>query len=342
MISFHLQSNHNDTTLQVVQNKLEHLNIARHEILPLSEKWGFVGRCLEKAGMALGVYSPPYPVFDKGCSPPEKTSKDVWRTIFSLGLSLKDIASLSETSKTMQAICKKFLLNAKIESITYGAKAWKKILGCNLFNGSQLDFREPPRPNHDELENASNFFKDKKVDDTCRLILIPGGLSLAKINTLLSPPLTKFRFTGVIKGLGKKKIESIKNKQVEKSYWALITTKIITGSRKKTYEQGYEILLERGKHLYDVPRVIEATLLPLLEKCMNPIGEDLLYYGDWTARHTTCIEPFENEHYQVGGLSEKGVKIFYGNVVHKSCVGILAVKRYLPSDPLPIDSILGG
>ena len=109
------------------------------------------------------------------------------------------------------------------------------------------------------MESACPYDPTKRVEETHLLVLIPSKvngvpLSLNRLCELVKKP-KEFGHPSEI-NISEYLLQSIGDKTIESSYWALVTIDVIQGSKKQSFSKQCALL----KNLYKVPRVLEMSV----------------------------------------------------------------------------------
>lgn len=269
----------------------------------------------------------------------ESSRGDVMTEVISLRLTLQDLANLSLASTTMRDFMRVPLGRewARLRAeITIGLEQWKTVgIGAEV----------PPLPDDIDqiLQSNCPYFKGKKVFQTHKLVLMPGGLSINKQGHLMRHHRKKKgreeeKIETVFKSYSRKKVlKKIGNDEVSKPYWALITTDLIPGSQKTGELAWSEELAESSAEHealvkscvgYEVSTTLEAiTLVTMHKQCSGEKEKCLLPYKPLT--YTRCAEWISDSQVYIGLFDpEEGLYVTDFKFDGGGCVGILAVRRF--------------
>jgi hypothetical protein len=173
-----------------------------------------------------------------------------------------------------------------VPAIAFGRELWAQYLGDVG--------EEPPLPSDIEkiLKSPCPFFVGKRVEETHLLTLIPKTvngkpLTLNSLEKLVKNPKqghpTQYRvyWDKIRKQYG--------SQPLQRSYWILMTSDVIPGSRNKSHEIQAKLLNEgsqKAQVMYEVPQLLETATSILMEYFRT--GKTL--YSDSNGTFTRCQE----------------------------------------------------
>jgi hypothetical protein len=234
-------------------------------------------------------------------------------------LKLKDAASLAQVSKTMHSIAQPAIDKTWEEqknAITIDENTWKQI-GLEVTD-------VPPLPKDIDaiLKAECPFDPEKRVYQTHRLVLMPGGLSINK-QGCLTRHLREGENESVLMIWIRIAVEK-GSKEIEKPYWALVTANVIEGSRGKNFKD-QKALIPQQKG-YALATVLEAiTCVTMNLEKSGEKQEFLLSEDPWT--YTRCEEDIDSYPLVVGGFAPSGLFVS-SNDYDNDDVGVVAVRRF--------------
>jgi hypothetical protein len=192
------------------------------------------------------------------------------------------------------------------EDMAFGKNNWSQYFGEV---GEVPAF---PEDISEILKAPCPFILGKQVGDTHTLVLIPQKVDARPFTLNLLEELIKNP-----KEKNKSKFsyydESFKTelgkKEVQKSYWVLMTKDVIPESRFKPYKEQKQLVQEKGLGRYEIPSAIEATASIL----MHFFQTDEVLYGRAPFTYTRCQEKILDDQRTtaIGGFSRGGLVVTY-------------------------------
>lgn len=216
-------------------------------------------------------------------------------------LSLSEVLILSRTSKAMHQWLKGIMWIWKRESMTIGSKQWDNFLP--LLDRTGINTQEPPLPEEiDEiLKSDCPFFQGKKIFETHKLVLIPGGMSIRKIGNLMAH-LRGGEHETVFnnwQGTHLRMLRDLGDVLVEAPYWVLITNEIVPGSLGMTYPVQRMLYEKFG---YEITSMLEATIhVTMNHKCSGEKAKCPLPSNPHAYTH--CKEMIRDMRWVIGDFS---------------------------------------
>jgi hypothetical protein len=139
----------------------------------------------------------------------------------------------------------------------FGPSEWKRYFDLNVQDTAL------PSEIHKILASPCPFFRGKTVAETHLLTLVPEGMTLEKLQTLVSNPIrgerTGFRYIG----------EEVKKQYYTTSsgraHWVLMTKGVIPESSNKTWEEHQNMANNYQKQGYKLLSLIDGAVCLLLE-----------------------------------------------------------------------------
>ncbi len=225
---------------------------------------------------------------------------DTLKTLLEVSkLSTKVVSSLNE--KRREAV----------KEIPFGKEEWSKFFGLDIGNEPML-----PRDIEEILNSPDHMDPTKKVSDTHIFTLIPRE-SLKSLGQLAN----KYFMTE--KGYG-----HVKKAPNEKSYWALMSRKILNGTKNATGERHLEMVSELAQIVnvkYEVPGVLEAAVSILTHYVRS--GE-YLFSSEFPLTLTHCLEKVDGYHLVVGAFNSGGMRVY--SDPYNARTGVAALRRFRP------------
>jgi hypothetical protein len=224
----------------------------------------------------------------------------VLENIIFRNLSLPELGICSRVCKAWREMAKKHL-NAFSHPHAFGPKEWYTYFGGYLRDIPRVPF------NVAEILNAPcPFWPDKKVYETHILVLVPQTvngqpLSLKALGELVKKPLqgyaTQYRYFD----LGEHTDSSAPS-----SHWVLLTRDVIEESGNQSYEDQERLLTQKGKGVYTLPALLDATVCIF----MTYVQSGIRLYDDSPYRWTRCQEKYNAKlHLGVGGFAPGGTSV---------------------------------
>lgn len=194
-----------------------------------------------------------------------------------------------------------------LPAIAFGKADWKKYFG-------EIGDEPSLPPNiHKILSGPCCFWEEgRKVKNTHILTLIPKSVdgksfTLNTLEELIQSPrggghATEYRYytDAVRKEFG--------DQEVSRSYWVLMTTNVLDGSRNKSYREQLTFVKKHAERTgipYEVPRVLEAATSILMHHAKT--GKRL--YEDSPLTYTRCQGLSGFKGLGVGGFSSEGLRV---------------------------------
>ena len=268
--------------------------------------------------------------FEKGESPLENLHPDIRESELKKPelLTLGVLGQLAQASKTMwhqyQPTVDKAWGERKA-AMTIGPEQWIDAIGIEKMKEKGIDVENiPALPNYiDEILKARcPFHPGKRVYQTHRLVLIPAGLSINLIGSLMHHLKTEGTDNGtVFRAIRNKIVQKMGGLQEKKASWALITCDVIPGSRKQIFTVQQEMIkIYPG---YELPSVLEAIVLVTMHFKLT--GQYLLSHNPWT--YTRCREQFINWPLVVAGFGPSGLDVTHHYVHALESIGVVGVRK---------------
>lgn len=264
-------------------------------------------------------------------APIESFPRDVMAGVIGPMLPPQDLANLSLASTAMRAFMRVPLEREWAEvraEITIGPEKWDKLL-AKRGTDQDLDINYlevPPLPADIDqiLKSDCPFCEGKKVFQTHRLVLMPGGLSINQQGRLMRHLRGEGQHGTVFSEYSWDAVfEQIGDTKVDRPYWALVTTDVVPNSRNKSIEEQKKLIEEKG---YVVPSTSEAiTLVTMDKECSGEKEGYLLSTDPWT--YTNCAEKVQGQQLVVGGFARYGLTVSYYDSDHDH-VGVLALRKF--------------
>lgn len=268
--------------------------------------------------------------FKKGESPLENLHPDIRENKLKKPelLTLGVLGQLAQASKTMwhqyQPTVDKAWEERKA-AMTIGPQQWIDAIGIDKMKEMGIDLENiPALPEYiDEiLKNPCPFNPDKRVYQTHRLVLIPAGLSIDLIGSLMRHLKTEGTENGtVFRTIWNEIVQQMSCVQEKKAYWALITCDVIPGSRNQNYTDQQEMI--KNYPGYELPSVLEAIVLATMH--LELTGQYLLSQNPWT--YTRCREKIGNWPLVVGGFAPSGLSVNDNSVNAYEDDGVVGVRK---------------
>ena len=171
---------------------------------------------------------------------------------------------------------------------------------------------EPSLPKNIELILASScpFYPGKKIEETHRLLLIPGSvdgkpLTLNLLIDLFKTPKIGYPFR--YRYIWSKILENYGQQELPNSYWVLMTKDLIEGSRNQKYPDQQALLTKftkNKKNVYRTPTLVEAMICEYVKYAYGERG-----LGDWWP-YTACKEVVDDFRMMTGGFAPAGIDTF--------------------------------
>ncbi len=181
------------------------------------------------------------------------------------------------------------------------------------------------------MNSPCPFWRDKRVQDTHLLVLIPsqiGGkaLTLDYLGELIQHPQGGGQETKY-SNYNSYAREAVGNQSPSVSYWVLITRDILPDSRNKNYMEQCKLVetyTTRTELGYELPGVLEVSVAILLHHVRS--GERL--YSDNPRTFTCCRDKTSNGYpLLVGGVSSEGLRVLHGSHVRNNFNGVAALRK---------------
>jgi energy-coupling factor transporter ATP-binding protein EcfA2 len=212
----------------------------------------------------------------------------------------EQISQLAAQKEEKEAL----LAKASTPAIAFGAKEWKDYFG---------DVGPAPALPSDidaVLGSPCPFWPGKKVRDTHLLVLIPARVDGAPFTLNLLGELIQHPKNGGHETQYRRYDSDVKTqfgkKSPGRSYWLLMTSDVLEGSRSKSYADQKDLVAQCAKETqqpYELPGVLEAATAVLLHHART--GERLLENNPWT--FTRCRELVNGNPTVVGGFASSGL-----------------------------------
>lgn len=241
-------------------------------------------------------------------------NQNVWKTQCLLYEALPRTLSGTPTNV---ANYKQHLL--KEPSIAFGKKQWSKYFG-DIGKVPQL-----PSTIHKILKNPCPFFRNKRVEETHMLVLVPA--------TLNGTPMTLKRLGKLMKGLKCSHPASgyadncnfpyDGNTSFEATHWILMTNDVISESRNKPYLD-QKSLVEKISN-YHVPELSDAIVAIFMEYVSTGIHRFAL--GN-PSTFTRCQGTHLCSQMVVGGFDSDGLSVIRSSCDKVILLGVAAVWKF--------------
>lgn len=204
-------------------------------------------------------------------------------------------------------------------SLAFGALKWQQYFG--------VDVIEPPLPAGIDaiLQGPCPFFLGKKVGDTHFLTLIPEGMTLERLETLV-------RSARQGNQIGIRDKDDTTWAQhgklpVAATHWILMTNDVIPNSRNKNWADQQALAANYRSQGYEPPSLIEVATALLLEY----VQTGRRFYSDSPLTWTRCVDQYTPDLPEcpmvVGGFSSEGLDVNYslsgGGVSEISGIGLI-------------------
>ena len=276
----------------------------------LIDATGKVNRAIARTLMGAGS-APVLPAVAAAASPPPSQYETDLAKALEASLKMAPQAPLAtaapvKTSKTIPAQA-------------FGALKWAQYFDVQVV--------EPPLPPDIDqiLAGPCPIFPGKKVSETHFLTLIPEGMTLEKLETLVcnSRQGNKIGFRDKSNSF-----EQHKKTPAGKTHWALITNDVIPGSRKKTWKDQQTLAGPYRSQGYEISSLIDVATSLLLEY----VQTGRRFYTDSPYTWTRCVEQYVSGSSQypmvVGGFASAGLFVDYDVVYGSECNGVGLARKF--------------
>lgn len=217
------------------------------------------------------------------------------------------------------------------KTFAFGKKDWVRCGGADLVIDEDEEKEISSLPNNiiKILNSSCPLFPGKKVRETHMLFRIPKGLSIKKIGQLAKRyfPDNKKGFRGFI---------PVYNKEVDCSYWALMTMDVLPESTDKCYADQQAMVslvkskdLETGSPMYMIPTALEASCGIFTKHFATLKANDLesgirLFKNKYICCQDTVLGFC---HATVGIFTQRGLNFYF---IYQSCsvVGVAALRKF--------------
>jgi hypothetical protein len=177
----------------------------------------------------------------------------------------------------------------------------------------------------EELRYSHQAFPEKRIRETHVLVRMPKGLTLKKLEQFVKKYFSSNSALLTYDGPGV--VDSLEDKPIGESFWLLMTTKEIEGTRNKNYIMQKNIVAELAKTArvsYDIPTTLEAATCILAEYARSQ--KRIFSDNPWT--YTRCQESIDDNQVIVGGLTPAGL-IITGEVSYNyESIGVAALRKF--------------
>ena len=202
-----------------------------------------------------------------------------------------------------------------LPQMAFGALKWEQYFGLKVI--------EPPLPPgiNDILAGTCPFFSDKKVSETHLLTLIPEGMTLEQLETLMQNPKQGnkigFRYKNSITWKEHSQTSS------GRAHWALMTNDVVPESRSQTWDAQKALVAKYSPQGYELPSAIDVAASLFLEY----IQTEKRFYTDSPYTYTRCVELVSGRWPMVvGGFAPAGLYVSGGYDDHV-LLGVGAVRK---------------
>lgn len=205
----------------------------------------------------------------------------------------------------------------------YGKEEWK------TFYGFEVQGSIPPFPAN-ITQYARGFrkrFEGKKMAPRCSLVLMPQGLTLCKLRSMVNCP-KRGNKTGFSAYSGTDVFARFGDQNIGKSYWVLMTEEVIEGSCIKSAEQQLEFVRKKGGAECEFPRLLEGSALCFMHYADS--GERLFPYEWGSFTYTRCQELIGEHIVAFGFYTDSGLFLTNGHPdVLANHLGVAACLRFM-------------
>lgn len=205
-------------------------------------------------------------------------------------------------------------------SIAFGQKQWAEYFGLDVEESSL------PVDIHKILKSQCPFSeKEIKVEDTHLLVLIPGSIN-GKLRKLLTLKTFGEHIKLKFPDLGQTGYRYIWDAAKEcdgngESHWVLMTKKILTGSRNKSFAEQQD---QVGKRNYQVPGTLDVVACVISEYARS--NKDTRLFGDSPLTYTRCQERLQGCQVVIGGFAPAGLDVSCYDTDDED-IGIAALRK---------------
>lgn len=178
------------------------------------------------------------------------------------------------------------------------------------------------------LREFKKVFPEKSARKSLLLVRMPKALN-GELTFKNLGELVKQKFPGANGGyhyISDEVLVNFGKMSLAKSYWAMMTTDLVPESKGKTYSRQKDLVREFASKLqveFGVPMGLEAATSTFA----HYFSTHKALEGCNEKSYTVCQETLTNRAVVIGGLSEKGLRVYLEQEADKD-VGTLAIARF--------------
>jgi hypothetical protein len=203
-----------------------------------------------------------------------------------------------------------------LPAAAFGALKWEQCFGLKVM--------QPPLPPDIEtiLASPCPFFPGRRVSETHLLTLIPEGMTLERLESLVHNPRQgnkiKFNYKNITTW------EEYGQTPSGKTHWVLMTNDVLPGSRSQTWDNQKALVAKYRSQGYELPSCIDVAASLFLEY----VQTEKRFYPDSPCTCTRCVELVSQKYPVVlGGFTAAGLDVT-GNVCVNEAYGVGAVRKF--------------
>jgi len=249
---------------------------------------------------------------------------EIMLEIFSY-LNAGELETCRLVNKKWQMLASDKTLWKVLPPLPFGKKQWEKYFG---------DVGKVPpitEDIHKILQSPCPFWPGKKVKETHMLVLRPvtvngKSLNLATLEELVKTPKEgghKTQYGHIWRIIVN---DEHVNQATAKSYWMLMTTDVIPGSRNNIYSNQKALIAKfanQTKINYEVPNAVDSAICIF----MHHVGSGQRLFIDAPVTYTRCQENIQSIQVVVGGFSRAGLNVNASRFDYDD-IGVAALRKF--------------
>ena len=273
--------------------------------------------------------------YDKPLPLSLRLPNEVWKVIFS-GANFKELRNCSLVDKKWNQLTNDPMLVKKMiyEEYCFNPSHWNEFCGVGTVLDDEIAKAYASLPK-DIREILKSDYNGQKVIDTHMLVWIP--------ETIKGKPITIDNFGALLKAKPEfcynatgyrviwDEIVQQEGSKLVKSGWVLMTTDVISGSRKKSFAEQkllVESLNKNGQTGYRVPKTAEAIICIAAQYLRSKESKKRLFSDEpWT--FTRCQENVQGLQTMVGGFAPSGLSVWFTrNDDRYGAIGVAGLREF--------------
>lgn len=185
----------------------------------------------------------------------------------------------------------------------FGPREWRKQFGLEIAG----KIPELPQNIHTIVHPISSRCRANETPLECSLLLMPQGLTLNTLKSIAQKPLEGGYPVQFDPDSSEWVFAALGDKEVEQTYWVLMTNDVVPATRLKSSIDREPILKRKGGADCQVPRVLEVCVCAFFHRAAA--GKYLFSGSSFTA----CQETIDSVPVFIGGFDSKGLMIDTGS-----------------------------